>query len=51
MIFIAYNIINLSPTSGYCLVMLKCTLGEFIMIVSLLEILFLDLYLFLIINV
>jgi hypothetical protein len=41
----------LSPTSSYCLVMMRCTSGEFTMIWSLLEILFPDLCLFLIINV
>jgi hypothetical protein len=41
----------LSPTSGYCHVMLKYTFGEFTIILSLLEILFLNLCLFLLINV
>jgi dolichol kinase len=41
----------LSPTSGYCFDMLKCTYGEFTQILSLLEILFLNLCLFLFINV
>jgi hypothetical protein len=50
MIFVAPNIIFLSPTSGHDLVMLKSTLGEFTMILSLLEILFTHLCMFLIIN-
>jgi hypothetical protein len=41
----------LSPTSWYCLVMLRCTSGEFTLNLSLLEILFPNLCLFLIINV
>jgi hypothetical protein len=50
MIFVASNIIVLSLTSGYHLIMLKCTSDEFIMILSLLEIIIHDLCLFLIIN-
>jgi hypothetical protein len=50
MIFVAPNVIILSPTSGYSLVMLKSIFGEFTMILSLSEILIPQLYLFLIIN-
>jgi hypothetical protein len=51
MIFVVSNMIIFSPTSGYCHVMLKCTSGEFTMILSLLEILFPNLCLLLFINV
>jgi hypothetical protein len=50
MIFVASNIIILSPTSGYCLGISKCILGEFTMIFSLLEILSPYLCMFFIIN-
>jgi hypothetical protein len=50
MIFVAPNLIIFSPTSGCYHVILNCILGEFTMILSLLEILFPHLCLFLIIN-
>jgi hypothetical protein len=50
MIFVAPNIIIFEPNFCYSLVMLKSILGEFTMILSLLEILFPHLGLFLIIN-
>jgi hypothetical protein len=50
MIFVASNIIFLSPTYGYGHVMIKSIFSEFTMILSLLEILFPYLCLFSIIN-
>jgi hypothetical protein len=50
MIFVAPSIIIFEPSSCYCHVISKCILGEFTMILSLLEILFSYLCLFLIIN-
>jgi hypothetical protein len=50
MIFVAPNIIIFEPNSGYDLFMSKSTLGEFTIILSLLQILFSQLCLFLIIN-
>jgi hypothetical protein len=49
MIFVAQNKIILEP--NFCLVLLKCTSGEFIMILSLIEIFIPDLCLIIIINV
>jgi hypothetical protein len=51
MIFIASIIIIFETYSSYCQIMLKCTSGEFTQILSLLEILFQNLCLFLFINV